>query len=410
MRKYYLQAIQGNTAVPEFLKKDFGHSLDACMLKDNNGIYHSDGREIILDKYCDNDGWYVPGWEFADGKYLSTPYKIIACADGSSGGWHYVAFAQINRADGIVEIFCSKTKESVWDEVVGNIFSRLTFQKIASCETVRGLAFTPDCRHFIWMNSEGERPSLLSDYKKAPNVELKETENGVPYAVFNTVADSERSVIVCPGGPFVSVPDPRKPGTLIEYLMNNGIQVVVPFRRGMTGINPAWEHALRGNYGHYDVADTLDVISHYKRFSHHRKLIVYGASYGGFTAGLIAGKYPHIADRFIIHCAMLDLVNYPVESQGNPEFIMLEYGKTTEPDDYAQRVADISPASFLEQWDKPTLLVHSLDDATVSFRQSVRAYNKTRDISQLLLLPGPHSYDTPLKQELFKQILSFIME
>jgi dipeptidyl aminopeptidase/acylaminoacyl peptidase len=72
----------------------------------------------------------------------------------------------------------------------------------------------------------------------------------------------------------------------------------------------------------------------------------------------------------------------------------------------------VSPYSYIENWNSSVLLVHTIDDTSVWFGQSVRSYNKGvscgKDV-RLILAPGPHSYDIPNAEHLFEEIIGFFL-
>ena len=65
---------------------------------------------------------------------------------------------------------------------------------------------------------------------------------------------------------------------------------------------------------------------------------------------------------------------------------------------------------FIENWKVPTLLAHILDDESVRFGHSVRNYNKGIECGkevELILAPGPHSYEIESGEYLVDAIIDF---
>ena len=181
-------------------------------------------------------------------------------------------------------------------------------------------------------------------------------------------------------------------------------------------MGPEWECALDGHYGEYDVADTVEAADY--ALTRHYDLIdaanvfLYGGSYGGYVTELIAGKAN--ADRrfkaVAAHCGVYDLTTYPWHCQGIAEETMTTYGRTTDAAEYAQNVSGISPKTYVGELSVPLLLVHHLNDTSTWVGQSVEAYNDAlrlkKDVS-LLIVEGPHTYDIPQKETLFRKISAF---
>jgi len=89
---------------------------------------------------------------------------------------------------------------------------------------------------------------------------------------------------------------------------------------------------------------------------------------------------------------------------------MKAYGNTTDKSVYSERVKDISPKTFVSNWNVPILFIHHLNDTTTWVGQSVAAYNdalKLRKDVTLLIVHGPHTYDIPQKKSLFLEIVTF---
>ena len=104
---------------------------------------------------------------------------------------------------------------------------------------------------------------------------------------------------------------------------------------------------------------------------------------------------------------MSDLERYPYECYGNPSDVMDYYAGN---EDFLQKTKDISPYNYIRRWEVPVLLVHTIDDTSVWFGQSVRAYNEGIKYGKkvdLILAPGPHSYDIQNGKHLINLIVEF---
>ena len=115
----------------------------------------------------------------------------------------------------------------------------------------------------------------------------------------------------------------------------------------------------------------------------------------------------------VAHCGVYDLATYPWHSQGIPEETMLTYGHTTNLKEYAAKVIEISPKTYVNKWCVPMLLIHHLNDTSSWFGQSIAAYNdalRHGKQTDLMIVPGPHTYDIKNHNILFHQIISFFSE
>lgn len=112
----------------------------------------------------------------------------------------------------------------------------------------------------------------------------------------------------------------------------------------------------------------------------------------------------------VAHCGVYDLASYPWHNQGRPSETMQTYGRTANKEKYFENVVNISPNTFVDNWNVPILLIHHLYDTSSWFGQSVMAYNdalKRGKQVNLLIVPGPHSYDINNREDLFSEIVSF---
>jgi len=224
------------------------------------------------------------------------------------------------------------------------------------------------------------------------------------------------AVVICLGGPQIHIPNIYEENSIYETLMSNGFALIIPLRRGVLGISPKWENALEHHYGEYDIQDTIEatnfVVTYHPEIIDKNRVYLYGGSYGGYVAELIAGKgnSNKLFKAIIAHCGVYDLASYPWHNQGIPEETMQTYGHTTNRDEYCIKVGEISPKSYVDKWNVPVLLIHHFNDMSSWFGQSVAAYNealiKGKHV-ELMIVPGPHTYEIKHRHALFQQIVFF---
>ena len=224
------------------------------------------------------------------------------------------------------------------------------------------------------------------------------------------------AIVIALGGPVIEVPDFLIADSIYGHFLEQGFSLIIPLRRGIRGISDEWEQALDGHYGEYDVEDIIaatdSILDHDENNIDVNEVFLYGGSYGGYLAELIAGK-ANLNKRFkaiIAHCGVYDIATYPWHSQGIAEETMATYGNTTDRSIYPQQVKDISPKSFVANWNVPILLVHHLNDTSTWVGQSVEAYNDGLKLGKqvsLLIVQGPHTYNITNKMALFHKLTSF---
>lgn len=257
------------------------------------------------------------------------------------------------------------------------------------------------------------------EHDDAGTIYIKEVVNQHGLSVIIASPSTDRpqpAVVICLGGPQIPIPNIYERDSVYQMLMANGFALIIPLRRGVVGISEEWRAALDGHYGDYDIQDTSEAatfaVVHHPDIIDPNRVYLYGGSYGGYVALLMAGKC-NTDRRFkavIAHCGVYDLTTYPWHNQGIPEETMLTYGHTTDLKEYAAKVREISPKTYINKWSAPVLLIHHLNDTSSWFGQSVAAYNDAlchgKQVN-LMIVPGPHTYHIKFHYILFRQIISF---
>ncbi len=416
--------------VAEVFHYDYSESIMKYM-GNENGIFHSIKAPINLNLRSKRHTQAISGWDLDNGNILSLPIKICECTVGSIEDNYYIAYTCWSSNSLILLI--SKVHKRLWLNPEINAFDYarniLTIKKGINSH----LQF--DGAKFLWRTYE--TAVISSSYKSY----FYDIDKGCIVQVYNAstlsisdypeqfLLEHDRAhvvylresgiycihlypkkrdvkapaIVICLGGPFLKVLDIRSLPHLYHHFSNEGYHVIIPLRRGVIGLSPEWEQEL---YGRYGIADVEDILSSTREFVAEFELIIdsnrlglYGASYGGYSALLINGKHNKdlLFKSVVSHCGVYDLSTYPYHSSGNARDVMMEYGHTDDIVAYAKNVRDINPASFVKNWKVPTLLIHTIDDTTTWFGQSVSAYNaalsNTCCNTSLILTHGGHSYN-----------------
>lgn len=276
------------------------------------------------------------------------------------------------------------------------------------------------CRIFykkVCSEVESETMPFTNQNEEVFQIRERVNDNGLEVIIIQKKnIKTTPAIVVSLGGPIISIPDFMTADSIYSYFIQQGYSLIIPLRRGISGISIEWERALEGHYGKYDLEDIIEatdfVLSHYAHTIDIENVFLYGGSYGGYMAELIAGK-ANSNKRFkaiVAHCGVYDIATYPWHCQGIPEETMKTYGNTTDKSVYPERVKEISPKTFIANWNVPILLVHHLNDTTTWVGQSVAAYNDALNLKKqviLLIVQGPHTYDIPQKESLFLKIVTF---
>lgn len=429
--------------VAEVFHYDYSESITKYM-ENENGIFHSINVPINLNLRSKRHTQAIPGWDLDNGNILSLPIKICECTVGLIEDNYYIAYTcwfgnslvlhisevnkrfwlnpEINAFDYARNILTIKEGINSHLQFDGAKFFWRTYETAVISSTYN--SFSYDIVKGTIVQIFGTTTSAKSDYTRhlltendrAHVVYLRESGIYCIHIYPKNRNVKSPAIVICLGGPFLKVPDIKSLPHIYHHFSNEGYHVIIPLRRGVIGLSSEWEQELYGRYGIADVEDILsstrEFVIEFESLVDSNRLGLYGASYGGYSALLINGKHNKelLFKSVVSHCGVYDLSTYPSHSSGNARDIMMEYGHTDDIVAYATNVRDINPASFVNDWKVPTLLVHTIDDTTTWFGQSVNAYNaalnNTRCSTALLLTDGGHSYNINNKEAIEDAILN----
>lgn len=458
MRKVFIRRPLTSEFCSGVFAYDFMPSILRDMSSDSYGFYHSLGRQIDLDEYVDRQAHFVPGWDLDNGNLLCEQRKVIECKEYRCELRRtlYVAYTYPYLIDDsesyAVYLYIIPMDDSrIYDSSI-NIFDFYTPVLVFS-DGINGsldIHETDSGLYLEWLNKSGNDVIEMTPYiydidkqllnegdsfvRKEPGRTLAAVieANRAPYIHYHKVGDSDLQVcvidpaqgsrhpapaiVICLGGPNIPIPHFDDESSIYEKFRQKGFYVIVSLRRGVIGISKEWTSAINRNAGRVDIEDIIKgmdfALNEYNTRIDADRVGLYGASYGGFTGLLLAGMDAHNSKIKAVasHCGMSDLERYPFECYALPEDVMEYY---TGIDGFQEKAKSVSPYNYIENWSSPVLLVHTIDDTSVWFGQSVRSYNKGvlcgKDVN-LILAPGPHSYDIPNGEHLCDEIIDFFIK
>lgn len=443
-------------------RNDYTMSLNKSMNLDSFGLYHSFGVKVDLDVYTEKNSRLVQSWDFGYGNILHLPQKIIECKYLLISGVLYIAYTYAtynseahdgsNRCN-IYLITLNLNTDSLLSDYFNihkNIFNSIDSIKLSietkgdsGCLTVdkqngaflwkyiaqEASSITHSCKYAVAEKSYSIMPV---QYKEYETINLNKYNTNRSFCEITDVNDSlyvlvikpksisssvkHPAITICLGGPKIDIPNSLEESKIIDLFSSNGYYVIIPLRRGVIGISQEWEDAIDGKCGTDDTLDIIKctqyVVNKYNSVIDINNIGVYGASYGGFSTFQIAGKYNKscLFKAMCSHCGVFDLATHPFNCHGNPHDVMAGYIGECTPEEYFQKIINISPSNYVEHWRVPMLIIHTLDDSCIWFGQSVKAYNMALAAGKsvrLILGQGGHTYDTPNSEKLLEYILHY---
>ncbi len=186
------------------------------------------------------------------------------------------------------------------------------------------------------------------------------------------------TLLYCQGGPQSSLTQYYSFRWNFQLMAANGYIVVAPNRRGMPGHGVEWNEKISGDWGGQVMDDYLSAIDDVAKESYVDKarLGCVGASYGGYSAFFLAGIHKNRFKTFIAH----DGVFNTQSMYGTTEevfFNQWDFGGAYWEKDNAvaqKSYTTFNPINYVDQWNKPILIIQGGNDFRVPIGQSQEAF------------------------------------
>lgn len=265
---------------------------------------------------------------------------------GQSGNVLVVSRTDINHAAELYTVDISTGQMMQFSHVNDEAYS-----SIAPCKTERRFVKTVDGKNMlVWV----VYPPGFDKTKKYP------------------------TLLYCQGGPQSALTQFYSFRWNLSLMAANGYIIVAPNRRGMPGHGTKWNEQISKDHGGIAMQDYLSAIDALSKesFVDKNRLGCVGASYGGYSAFMLAGMHNKRFKTFIAHDGIFDLrsmygtteeVWFPNWDYGGPYWDTKNAG--------AQKTyAKFSPSSFVSKWDAPILIFHGARDYRVPLEQGMQAF------------------------------------
>ncbi|WP_166921069.1 S9 family peptidase [Flavobacterium poyangense] len=186
------------------------------------------------------------------------------------------------------------------------------------------------------------------------------------------------TLLFCQGGPQSALTQSYSFRWNFSLMAAKGYVVVAPNRRGMPGHGVEWNEQISKDWGGQVMDDYLSAIDDVAKESYVDKsrLGCVGASYGGYSVFYLAGIHKNRFKTFIAH----DGVFNTQSMFGTTEEVFFNNwdfgGAYWEKDNaIAQKTyTTFNPANFVQNWNKPILIVQGGKDFRVPIGQSQEAF------------------------------------
>ena len=202
------------------------------------------------------------------------------------------------------------------------------------------------------------------------------------------------TLLYCQGGPQSPLTQFYSFRWNFQLMASQGYIVVAPNRRGMPGHGTKWNEQVSKDWGGQvmkDYLSAIDAVSKEKYVDKNRLGCV-GASFGGYSALMLAGMHNNRFKTFIDHDGIFDLKSW----YGTTEemwFANWDIGGAywDKKNARAQKVfSQFSPSNFVDKWNTPIMIIQGGKDYRTPVEQGLQAFQaaQLRGIkSKLLYLP-----------------------
>ena len=265
---------------------------------------------------------------------------------GIVGDKIFVTKSDMNHA---AELYSYDLKKKVWNQL-SNV-NTATYSTLALSKTERRYVTTTDGKKMlVWVIL----PPNFDASKKYP------------------------TLLYCQGGPQSPLTQFYSFRWNFQLMAANGYIVVAPNRRGMQGHGVEWNEQISKDWGGQVMRDYLSAIDDVAKENYVDKarLGCVGASYGGYSAFYLAGIHNNRFKTFIAH----DGVFNTTSMFGTTEEVFFNNwdfgGAYWEKDNkVAQKTyTDFNPASHVDKWNAPILIIQGGMDFRVPIGQSQEAF------------------------------------
>lgn len=187
------------------------------------------------------------------------------------------------------------------------------------------------------------------------------------------------ALLFCGGGPQSPLTPAYSFRWNYQLMAAKGYVVVIPNRRGLPGFGVKWNEEISGQWGGQAITDLLTAIDDVARepYIDAERLGAVGASYGGYSVYMLAGRHQGRFKAFIAHCGTFDMKSW----YGTTEevfFANKDLGGAYWENRSNPSYNEYSPSSHVDKWDTPILILQGEQDFRVPVGQSMQAFQAAR--------------------------------
>lgn len=186
------------------------------------------------------------------------------------------------------------------------------------------------------------------------------------------------TLLYCQGGPQSALTQFFSTRWNFALMAANGYIVVAPNRRGMPGWGTKWNEEISKDWGGQPMRDYLAAADFAKTLPYvdGERMGAVGASYGGYSVFMLAGIHNNRFKTFIAHDGLFDMKSWALTTE-ELWFANWDLGSPTEKP-LPKAFTDFNPINFVDQWNKPIMIVQGGIDYRVPYEQGQEAFQAAK--------------------------------
>lgn len=186
------------------------------------------------------------------------------------------------------------------------------------------------------------------------------------------------TLLYCQGGPQSGLTQYFSTRWNFALMAANGYIVVAPNRRGMPGWGTKWNEDISKDWGGQSMKDYLAAADYAKTLPYvdGERMAAVGASYGGYSVFMLAGIHNNRFKTFIAHDGLFDMKSWYLTTE-ELWFANWDLGSPWEKP-LPKAYTDFNPSNFVDQWNKPIMIIQGGIDFRVPYEQGQEAFQAAK--------------------------------
>lgn len=313
--------------------------------------------------------------------YQHPLYDLVDAGFTEDGELDYVSYYE----HGLLEYYYfNETDQQVFEELKEAFSNRAVYTVSQSRDkkhSILRIAGSDEPGRYYFYSATTREAQLLNyayedllDYKFSASERISvESKDGVRLEAFLSLPQSSSNsvLLVMPHGGPIGVSESDHFNPEVQYFTSRGFAVLRVNFRGSWGFGKAFMDQGVGQFGRLIEEDLSTVVTEVRKTRKFDKLCSIGASYGGYSATMLAIKHPELYSCVVAGFGIYDL---PLLFNTSNYRMGGDYEKSIERavGEYSDELLDVSPVYFADKLKAPILLVAGKRDMTADFEHTNR--------------------------------------